>query len=165
MENQDLSITASQVAGPSVICSLLDEQNSVTLIYDGDCPVCSGYSRALRIRRDVGNLRLINARDKADLVDALAERGIRLNEGFVCIVGSEIYHGLEAIHILSLLSSRATFFNKANYIIFRHKTLARFLYPIMRAGRNALLRLIGRRPITSGRTEFDRHRSMHIHIF
>jgi predicted DCC family thiol-disulfide oxidoreductase YuxK len=125
----------------------LGEPNDVTLVYDGDCPVCKGYSRALCIRRDIGELRLVDARKNRALVSDLSDRGVALNEGFALIMGGEIYSGVDAMHILALISGRIGVLNKANHAIFKHRSLAITLYPVLRFGRNMLLRILGRRPI------------------
>ena len=126
---------------------LLEQHASVTLIYDGDCPICSSYSRALRIRRDLGSLQLINARHQPEFAVDLTERGIDINDGFVCILDGEIYSGVSAIHVLALISGNVGVFNRINYCVFSNKKRASVIYPLLKAGRGALLRILGRRPI------------------
>ena len=120
---------------------------SAAIVYDGDCPICAGYSRASRIRRDVGGLALVNARERPDIVTALAARSFDLNNGFVFIIGDRIYDGAQALHVLALLSSRSSLFNRINFAIFRHRRLAFILYPVLRSLRNLLLRLRRKKPI------------------
>jgi hypothetical protein len=50
--------------------------------------------------------------------------------------------------MLALLSSRGTLFNRINALVFRSYERARLLYPILRAGRNVTLKILGRRKIT-----------------
>jgi hypothetical protein len=47
-----------------------------------------------------------------------------------------------------LLSSRSGLFNKLNALIFHSPTVSRLLYPLLRAGRNLTLRLLGHRKLT-----------------
>lgn len=113
------------------------------LVYDGECPVCSAYTRALAIRRDAGPLTLIDARTRPDLVATLSENGIDIDEGFVCSIAGRHYVGADALAVLALISGRTSAANRLNYAIFRHPRLARLAYPLMRTGRNALLRARG----------------------
>jgi len=122
-------------------------RRQVVLIYDGDCPLCARYSHANRLRRDVGEWTLVNARERPDVVSALARKGFDLNEGFVLTVGNEIYGGADALHALALLSSRSSTFNRINFAIFRRRRVALLLYPVLRSFRNLLLWLLGRRKI------------------
>lgn len=124
-----------------------DSVKEVLLIYDKECPFCSRYAQLIQLRKNVGNLILINARDEHPIVDKIQERGLDLNEGMVLVVDEQFYHGARAIHMIALLSNQATFFNKINVWLFKSEPISRFLYPAMRAGRNAVLRMLGRSKI------------------
>jgi predicted DCC family thiol-disulfide oxidoreductase YuxK len=114
------------------------------LIYDGECPFCRFYARYLKVRDSLGDLQLVNAREAVEIVDELRLAHIDLDEGMVLKIGNRTYVGAECIHILALLCSRSTIFNRANALIFRSATLSRLLYPVLRAGRNMSLLLLGR---------------------
>ena len=57
------------------------------------------------------------------------------------------YHGHDCIHMLALLSTPSSAFNRLNAARFRAPRAARLLYPVLRTGRNAALRLLGRSKI------------------
>lgn len=114
------------------------------LIYDGGCPLCAAYSRAVRLRRDFGALVLVNARERPDLAQMLTSAGIDLDEGFVCIAGDELYHAARAIHAVACMSSGSTVVSRVNQLILSNRRLARLCYPALAAGRGLLLRLLGR---------------------
>jgi len=118
--------------------------NEAWLVYDGDCPFCSAYVRYLRVRESVGRLHLIDAREGHPLVSEIGEAGLDLDEGMVLKIGSRLYHGADCIHALAMMSTTSGPFNRLNAAIFRSQTAARVLYPLMRAGRNTALRLLGR---------------------
>ncbi len=115
----------------------------VAVVYDGLCPLCSAYARALRIRRDVGALTLIDARSRPDLVAAFRAIGRDLDEGFACAVDGAVYCGADAVNVLALVSTGSRVVNRLNAAIFRSPRASRLLYPAMRAVRNALLRVRG----------------------
>ena len=119
----------------------------IRIIYDGGCPVCSRYVTYVRLRESVGKVSLIDARTDRDVAVDLAERGFDLDEGMIVEYGGNIYHGEDCVHLIAMLSSRSGWFNRLNAIIFRRRSLARLLYPVLRAGRNALLWMLGRKKL------------------
>ena len=127
-----------------------------TIVYDGDCPFCSRYVALVRLREAVGQVVLANARDGGPVVDELRRRGYDLDEGMVLIHAGEIFWGADCMNRLALMSTRSTTFNRMQAAIFRHRRMSRVLYPVLRAGRNAVLRLLGRRKIADGLGESAR---------
>ncbi len=113
------------------------------IIYDGDCPFCSSYVELLRLRETFGKVELINARECRELVEELAGQNMNLDDGMVLVLNGEYYHGSECIHRLALLATASNTFNRINRLIFERKGLAAVLYPILRAGRNLSLKILG----------------------
>lgn len=113
------------------------------LVYDGECPFCRNYVQLMRLRDTVGNVDLVDARHDVDLAHSLAEQGLDIDEGMVLMMDGEIFHGADCVERIALLSTPVTPFNRANRFIFRHHRVATVLYPVLRAGRNAFLRLAG----------------------
>jgi predicted DCC family thiol-disulfide oxidoreductase YuxK len=118
--------------------------DGAVLVYDGDCPFCSRYVALVRLRDSVGPVRLLNAREPDPFVDELRHAGYDLDEGMVLKYGGRIYHGADCIMMLAMLSTPVGPFNRVNAAIFRSPTASRLLYPVLRTGRNAVLRLLGR---------------------
>ena len=119
----------------------------IMLVYDGECPVCSAYCRALAIRQLESRFELVNARQYHPILEIINEKGLNLDEGFVLKLGNEYFHGADAIHRLALISTGAGLFNRLNYLIFKSTYLSRILYPLLRTGRNILLYLLGRKKL------------------
>lgn len=119
----------------------------LAIVYDGDCPFCSGYVRLLRLREAAGPVRLINARDGGAIVEEIQRLGYDLDRGMVLKIDGRFYHGAECMNRLGLLSSGSGIFNRLNRWVFRHARLSRALYPVLRSGRNVALRVMGRRKI------------------
>lgn len=112
------------------------------LVYDKQCPVCDAYCRMIRIRESAGTLRLVNARDAGAIMDEITAKGLDIDQGMVLKLGTTLYYGADAIHVLSLMSSRSGVFNRLTYWMFRSKSLSAILYPLFRLFRNLLLKLL-----------------------
>ena len=121
------------------------------IIYDGQCPFCSAYVRFARLRKAVGPVETVDARSGGPVVEEAINAGFDLNEGMVLKYGGRLYHGADCLNMLSLLSSRSGFFNRLAALSFAQPDVARMAYPVLRAGRNATLRLLGRRRIEQSR--------------
>jgi predicted DCC family thiol-disulfide oxidoreductase YuxK len=119
----------------------------VTVVYDGECPVCRSYMLYYRLRSLNARVRLIDARTSDPEVDDIRRHGFDLDQGMVVKCQGRIYHGADAMHILAILGAEDTFFNRVNKFVFRHRRLAKNLYPVLVRGRHLLLRLLGRRLI------------------
>jgi len=123
----------------------MDRQDGNYLIYDGECPFCSRYARLTRLRETIGSLRLVDARSGGGEVEAAIRAGYRLDDGMLLHLDGQDFYGADCLNRLALLSSRSTLFNRLTYVMFRSAWLSRVMYPVLRAGRNLILRLMGRR--------------------
>ena len=121
----------------------------IFLIYDKQCPACDNYCQVLRIKKTIGDLKLINARDKNDIMDSITARGFDIDQGMVLIIDEQLYYGADAIHALALLSSRSGILNRFNYWLFKSKALSLLLYPVLRFFRNLLLKLLNKTKINN----------------
>ena len=121
----------------------------VKLIYDGQCPFCDHYCRLVRLRDTVGELVLIDARQPGEEMAEVTRLGLDIDQGMVLMVGDEVYYGADAMRVLARMSSRSGMFNRLNYWMFRSRPMARVLYPVLRACRNFLLKLLGRSKINN----------------
>lgn len=120
------------------------ESSANWLLYDGDCPFCSRYVVHVRLRAAVGPVMLANAREHPSLVEEVRRLGYNVDEGMVLKLNGRYYHGADCIHALALLTTSAGWFNRINSFAFRSRAFSRVVYPILRAGRNFTLRLLGR---------------------
>ncbi|RLU02331.1 MAG: DUF4166 domain-containing protein [Ketobacter sp.] len=120
----------------------------VWFVYDGDCPICSMASHALRVKQQFGRVTLLNAREYTDhpLLKEIRERQLDLDEGMVIVHAGQFYHGQDALAFMAHHGEPRGGFN--HFIrLFRWQTLSKLAYPWMRAVRNGLLRLRHKRPI------------------
>ena len=115
------------------------DTNILYLIYDGDCILCRNSAKALKIRKAVGRIEIINARNSHPLVTEASASGYNLNEGILVKFNNNYYYGADALNFLALISSSSDLFNKLNSFIFKSKWLSACSYPLFKAIRNTLL--------------------------
>ena len=129
----------------------------IILIYDKECPACDNYCQVVRIREDIGELILQDAREPSAVMDEITALGWDIDQGMVLKMGSQLYYGSDAIHALALISSRSGFFNRINYWLFKSKTLSHIFYPVLRFLRGLLLKLLGKSKINNLRLDNNSH--------
>ena len=128
------------------------EVEELAIIYDEQCPVCSAYSAAVEVDSDVASsVRRVNARSDDPLVRQAREAGLDLDDGMVVVHKGKLYHGAEALNLMARLAPDKGFGNRLNRLLFSNETLSRLSYPLLRGGRNTLLRLLGRSKIADQR--------------
>ncbi len=114
------------------------------IVYDGECVFCQNYVRFFRLRDAIGDVELIDARSGDPRVDALWRDGYDLDDGMVFSHRGRVYHGADAVHVLSSLSSTSGLFNRINAAVFRSPRVTALLYPALKLGRRLTLKARGR---------------------
>jgi hypothetical protein len=107
--------------------------------------------RLVRLRETLGHVELVNARDGGPIVEEVVAGGFDLDDGMALKLNGTLYHGADCVHVLALLSTPSTTFNRINRMVFRSQTISRLLYPVLRTGRNLTLRFLGRQQIARER--------------
>lgn len=141
---QKAALSATEQRSAQTVGTADAQAGDMTVVYDGDCPVCTAYTCNIAVNRSHG---AVNAREGGALVDDLTAKGFDLDEGMVVIREGRYYHGADAVHMMALHSNRRGLLGKLNYLVFRSPARSRALYPILRVGRNLLLRILGRKKI------------------
>jgi len=103
----------------------------------------------VRIKESIGELVLVDARTNSKIMQEITKAGLNIDQGMVLKMNSNLYYGPDAIHALSLISSRNGIFNRVNYWLFRTKVLSNICYPILRSMRNLLLKLLSKTKLDS----------------
>lgn len=116
----------------------------IIVIYDGDCPFCAAYVRMTRLKAAAGKIELVNARTDHPVLAEIAAASLNLDEGMVVKYRGELHHGDRAMTMLALLTTPSGIFNRLMRLMFSSPSVARVLYPPMVAGRNLVLKLLGR---------------------
>jgi len=121
----------------------------ITIIYDGDCPLCNDYIHRLRLVESCGAVQLVDARAESALTRSYWALGYDLDEGMILVVGDAVYYGAAAATALARLSSNSTLFNRIYHWILSHETIGKLAYPLMKACRRIALRLKGRKGLAN----------------
>jgi predicted DCC family thiol-disulfide oxidoreductase YuxK len=125
-----------------------EQSEELALIYDGQCPVCTAYSCAVQVDGAAASgVRRIDARGDDALVREAVAAGLDLDDGMVVMHRGKLHHGADALHLMAVLAPRHGVKNRLNRLLFGSRTVARVSYPLLRAGRNTLLRILGRSKI------------------
>ncbi|XAT60501.1 DUF393 domain-containing protein [Rhodobacteraceae bacterium Araon29] len=123
--------------------------NELWIVYDGDCPFCSAYIKLIKLQKSFSNIHLLNAREGGALIEEISRIPLDLDSGIVLKINHIYFHGDESMHILSLMSSQSDLFNKVNAWVFRSPTRAKWIYPILRIGRNIALLILRRNKLNN----------------
>lgn len=127
----------------------MPDDADIQLVYDRQCPVCEFYCQHIDIDASAGTLERVDARDPGDIMDEITALGLDIDEGMVVKIGDSIFYGSDAINALALKSSRSGFFNRLAFWIFRSRRRSQLLYPLLKACRNLLLKVLRRTRINN----------------
>ena len=121
----------------------------ILLVYDRECPACNTYCQIIKIRETIGDLKIIDARKKSEILNEITRASLDIDQGMVLKMENQLYYGSDAIHALALISSRSGLFNRFNYWIFKSESVSSWLYPVFRFFRNLLLKILGKTKINN----------------
>ena len=57
----------------------------ILLVYDRECPACNAYCQVIQIRKSVGNLRIVDAREDSDVLKEITSKGLDIDQGLSLI--------------------------------------------------------------------------------
>lgn len=124
----------------------------IRIIYDGDCPFCTAYTKYARLRERHGEVDLVNARENPTLITDYAARGFEIDESFIVEVEGEVLtKGAAMAYIHSQLAPKWT-----GLPMLANAKALNTVYPALRGTRNLTLRLLGRRRIREGQPPKNR---------
>ena len=123
------------------------------ILYDGECPFCTAFARLVRLRENVGPVRIVNARDGGPELDAVRAAGLDIDEGNAVLErwdgtsAARIHHGADAQGWLAVRSRPLTPVGLFLRTLFATPALGLASYPVLKGMRNAALWAMGRRRI------------------
>ena len=59
------------------------KREEILLVYDRECPACNTYCQVVNIRKDVGDLRIVDARENSEVMDEITSQGLDIDQGMV----------------------------------------------------------------------------------
>ena len=124
-------------------------EDEFLLVYDMQCPACDTYCQLVRVKGTVGDMKRVDARESSEIMNEITDGDLDIDQGMVVKHKGVLYYGSDAIHSLALMGRKEGIFNRLNHYIFRSKTRAYFLYPILRSGRNLLLKTLRKTKINN----------------
>jgi predicted DCC family thiol-disulfide oxidoreductase YuxK len=115
----------------------------ITIVYDGECPICRRLVTATRLRERGAELEQVDARTGSlDDIQGTDLRELDFDEGFAVVVDGKVHHGAEGARVLALLSEPTGLFFRLFQYLVNTERRSRICYPVFRACRNLLLRLL-----------------------
>ena len=125
----------------------MKKNNTVKVIYDGDCPFCSNFVRLSNLKRLGYEVTLVNAREaNNDFVRELSE-SFDLDDGMIVIVDNDILYGSTAARFLSTGFKITNPLALIYYIFLHNKNVSELTYPWLVRARKFYFKLIGKRLI------------------
>ena len=61
----------------------------ITIIFDGECPLCQDYVRRLRLAEVAGGVELVDARTTHPAVITAWQNGYDLDQGMLALIGNQ----------------------------------------------------------------------------
>ena len=119
------------------------------LVYDWQCPACDLYCHLICSTESSGRFRLVDARSNPAVMNEITALGFDIDQGIILKTNDRFFYGAEAMHRLALMVGPTTMFNRFNFWIFRSRRRSELLYPVLRACRNILLKLLRRTKINN----------------
>ncbi|MDO5527982.1 MAG: DCC1-like thiol-disulfide oxidoreductase family protein [Paracoccus sp. (in: a-proteobacteria)] len=113
----------------------------IEIVYDGACPFCTDFTKMVALRR-AGEVDLIDARGGDPRAGEIGA-GLDLDRGMAVRHDGRIYYGADAMALLLMLARPGGFWGLMRRL-FAAPGRARLVYPLLVAGRRAVLRLMGR---------------------
>lgn len=114
---------------------IMTKLTTIHIIYDGQCPFCRNYIHLLKLRDIVDEVILTDARTPSAILSEAQGHGLNIDDGMIVKIDNIFYFGAEAMHTLSLLSTKSDFFNRTSFFFLRSKGLTALLYPLFKAAR------------------------------
>lgn len=116
------------------------------IYYDGECPVCSRYVLMSQLKKKF-NVRLFNLREHPEQVKSFWELGYDVDKGMLIEIKGEYFFGADAIYIMSYYGEANSPLGFMMHSYFKRRALAGITYPLLRFGRNVLLKILGLKKI------------------
>jgi predicted DCC family thiol-disulfide oxidoreductase YuxK len=122
-----------------------ENHNEAYIVYDGECPMCRTGVRNFALRDSSHALQRINGRTETNhpVILEIRDRRLDIDRGMILKYRGKLYHGADALHVMSSIAARTNWVWRVNATLFRSKPMAQLCYPLLRLIRNTLIRIKG----------------------
>jgi len=124
----------------------MSNDTHIRVIYDGDCPFCQAYVNMLRLKEQY-TVELVDARGEHAILPEITSLGYDLDDGMVVEINGRFFHGDEAMTRMALMTTQSGLLRRLTKWTFTSERRSRYLYPILRGGRNMTLKILGHKKI------------------
>jgi len=115
----------------------------VSIVYDGQCPICQRVIVASRLKSRTDELELYDARTLThSVIQGCDVSQLDFNEGFAVIVDGKLHHGAEGAYMLAMLTQSSGMLFRIFKWLSQSPTRSQLTYPVLRFGRSILLWLL-----------------------
>lgn len=118
------------------------KSSQIKILYDTECPFCSNFVALSRLKKNVGDVVLVDARSNAPLCEEMKKKGFDLNEGMIVVDGENIYFGSDAMYFISIHSRLGLLWAPVRYLM-RARPISKAIYPILKLFRRLSLYILG----------------------
>jgi predicted DCC family thiol-disulfide oxidoreductase YuxK len=129
-----------QAPSPPALAADDSPCRGVLVVYDGECPLCSGYCNWLRGNSQDGDATYLDGRSLPRDVQA----ALNLEQGMIVIAEDRRSQGAEALQVLAGVSTHRGPLAAIYRRFFGCGVLAKASYPVLRLARRLLLFILGR---------------------
>lgn len=123
---------------------MIDDRKKIEILYDGQCPICTDYCTKVQLKEGEGELVLLDARKKGELLDEVTAKGLDIDQGMVVRRDGQLFYGSEAMREIVKLKKKA---GSAERFFFGGQKIAAVVYSVCKTARNVVLRVLGIRKI------------------
>lgn len=116
----------------------------LVVVYDGQCPFCSAFSKYVAPRDRFGTVRQLDARGTPALVAAMRAAGHDLHRDFAVLCKGELYFGHDGARALCRLDLGSGLRARLLRLAFGREGRGARLYRALNIGRRGVLKLLGR---------------------
>ena len=124
----------------------MSDDTHIRVIYDGECPFCQAYVNMLRLKEQY-TVELVDARGEHYVLPIVTSEGYDLDDGMVVEINGHFFHGDEAMTRMALMTTKSGVLRRLTKWTFTNERRSRYLYPILRGGRNMTLKVLGHKKI------------------
>lgn len=117
------------------------DKPNIEVIYDSECPICTYYACSIN---KTDSISTIDGRQPSKLLENAASLNLDIDHGTIAYSDGKYFYGYEALVLIANNIDAKGLFGFLYKHLFRHRAIAKALYPIFVFIRLTLLRILGK---------------------